>query len=133
MIHSKLIYYLDDDYEDLRFFKQVAESLGHRVLLFLNGHEMIEKLRKAEPDIVFLDVHMPILNGVEILNVIKDSKEWSHIPVVMISGIYPRKLVSNFVKAGANYLMKRPLESEFKTALRAVLEIDLHRGTAMTG
>jgi len=120
---SQTIFYLDDDLEDLDFFKEVAESLGHTVQVFLDGSKMLFILENSEdkPDVIFLDVHMPILNGEEILNVIKRSDNLKEIPIVMVSGAYPRKMVRNFMELGVNYLMKKPHISDYKTAVEAVL------------
>ena len=123
---EKLIYYLDDDIDDLHVFKEVAENLGHQVSIFINGHEMLLTLRKKKPlpDIIFLDIHMPVFNGEEILHVLKKSDEWKHIPIVMISGAYPKKLVRHYLDAGANYLMKKPTFVDLKTSLEQILVID---------
>jgi CheY-like chemotaxis protein len=123
---SQLIYYLDDDTDDLYFFKDVAESLGHNVSIFISGNIMLKALGKPEqvPDIIFLDIHMPVFNGEEILEVIKKSDSWKHIPVVMISGAYPKKLVRTYLEAGANYLMKKPMATDWKHSLEHVLNID---------
>lgn len=122
----QLIYYLDDDIDDLYLFKEVAESLGHKVQIFINGNVMLHTLDKKNtlPDIIFLDIHMPVFNGEEILNVIKKAPAWKQIPVVMISAAYPKKLVKSYLEAGANYLMKKPVATEWKTALAKILEID---------
>ncbi len=126
MKKNKLLYYLDDDKDDLDFFKDAAERVGYKVLLFDSGHELLGSLRleREQPDAIFLDVHMPILNGQEILNVIKNS-EWGEIPVVMISGAYPKKLAKQFMETGASYLMKKrtslpDLESAITEALQTV-------------
>ena len=127
MKSSKLIYYLDDDIDDLYFFKDVAEGLGHQVTIFVNGTEMLRALRnnwQDQPQIIFLDIHMPVFNGEEILQIIKKTEEWKHIPVVMISGAYPKKLVRQYLEAGANYLMKKPGYSDWKENLEEVLNID---------
>lgn len=120
------IFYLDDDIDDLYFFKDAAESLGHNVSIYINGNEMLKALgKKGEgPNIIFLDIHMPVLNGEEILHVIKKSEEWKDIPIVMISGAYPKKLVRHYLEAGANYLMKKPPVNDLKNALEQVLTID---------
>ena len=122
---SKSIFYRDDDIDDLYFFKEVAEGLGHDVSIYINGHEMLRALdKKPQPDIIFLDIHMPVLNGEEILNVLKKSDDYKHIPIVMISGAYPKKLVRHYLEAGANYLMKKPSFVDLKTSLEEVLKID---------
>ncbi len=124
---SQLIYYLDDDIDDLYFFKEVADNLGHNVSIFVNGTEMLRALGSSQqlPDIIFLDIRMPVFNGEEILNVIKKSEEWRHIPVVMISGAYPKSLVKHYLESGANYLMKKPMDiADLKPSLEHVLNID---------
>ncbi len=132
MKESQTIYYLDDDLDDLEFFKEVVESLGHTVKVFLDGSKMLFILENIDekPDVIFLDVHMPILNGEEILNVIKRSDNLKNIPIVMVSGAYPRKMVKNFMELGVNYLMKKPQANDYKTAVEEVLVNYLHNDQA---
>ncbi|WP_298224001.1 response regulator [Flavobacterium sp.] len=119
------IFYLDDDTDDLYFFKEIAESLGHEVSIFVNGTEMLRSLKKKLPDIIFLDIYMPVFDGDEILDIIKKSDEWKHIPVVMISGIYPKSNSSKYFSSGANYLMRKPVNfTELKSSLEEILKID---------
>ena len=122
----KLLYYLDDDSDDLEFFKEAADNSGHHTMLFHNGHEMLLVLRTVtkKPDIIFLDIHMPILNGMEMLDVLKKSDEWKDIPVVMLSGAYPKKLVRHFLDVGANYLMKK--SPDLKNMLDEAIEATLN-------
>lgn len=123
---SQTIYYLDDDTDDLFFFKEVAESLGHEVTLYVNGHEMLRTLSKGKhPDIIFLDIRMPVYDGEQILDIIKKSEHSKQIPVVMISGAYPKSAVRKYLDSGANYLMKKPIDiNDLRTSLEQVLRID---------
>lgn len=126
MKESKLIYYLDDDIDDLQFFRDVTENMGHRVSLFTTGNEMLYALKHdwEKPDLIFLDVHMPILNGEEMLNIIKKSEDYKHIPTIMISGVYPKKLVRQYQESGADFLMKKCGHDDFKIALEHIFEMD---------
>ena len=123
---SKLIYYLDDDNDDLNFFKEIAHDLGHEVATFTYGQEMLYALHHeaVKPDIIFLDIHMPILNGEEILNVIRKDHDFKYIPIVMISGAYPKKLVRSFLDAGANHMMKKTGFTDLRISLDHILKID---------
>lgn len=122
---SKIIFYLDDDSDDLYFFKNAAGSLGHQVVTFYKAETMLKKLRTQHklPEIIFIDVHMPILNGEEILTHLKTASNFKHIPVVMISGAYPKKLVRQLLTFGADYLMKKTASTDLKPALENVLNI----------
>lgn len=122
---SQKIFYLDDDLDDLYLFKEAAESLGHLVTIFVNGNELLRTLNQELPDIIFLDIRMPVFNGDEILHIIKKNPLLADIPVVMISGFSPKSLVRTYLEAGANYLMKKPdANSDYRTVLDHVLKID---------
>ena len=124
MTKSKTIFYLDDDSDDRYFFKNAAGSLGHKVMVFHNGDDLLKALResKKKPDLLFLDVHMPVLNGEEMLNLLKKSDAYKHIPIVMISGAYPKKLVRHLLDAGAEHLMKKTPVNELRAAIAEVIE-----------
>ncbi|WP_309641806.1 response regulator [Flavobacterium sp.] len=123
---SKLLFYLDDDIDDLNYFKHITSGLGHRTEIFMNGNELIYALKHEveKPDIIFLDVHMPILNGEEILNILKKSEDYKGIPTIMISGAFPKKLARDYQKIGADYLMKKAVGDDLKASLGHVLQLN---------
>jgi CheY-like chemotaxis protein len=120
MKKAKSIYYLDDDFDDLGFFKEITEELGHTVNVFSDGRKMLLVLdiQAEKPDVIFLDIHMPVLNGEEILEIIKKSDDLKHIPVVMISGAYPKKLVKRCADLGVTCLLKSIIFKNLKRILK---------------
>lgn len=56
-----------DDEPDLRdYFRRILPLLGHQVVaLATNGHELVERCRQTQPDLVITDIHMPELDGIE--------------------------------------------------------------------
>lgn len=135
MAHNQKIFYLDDDLDDLYLFKEAAEMLGNTVTIFVNGTEMLRALSQASalPDIIFLDIRMPVFNGEEILHIIKKNPMLADIPVVMISGYNPKAVVQTYLEAGANYLMKKPGGmADLKSSLEQVLSIDWKTFQAFT-
>lgn len=125
---SQIIFYLDDDLDDLLVFKEIAEGLGHFVSTFIDGHIMLNELyyKDTKPDVIFLDIHMPILKGQEILNILKTNGIWKHIPVVMVSGAYPKKLARHFIEIGASYLLKRPHLNDYRNEIEQILKMELY-------
>ena len=125
MKKRKTIYYLDDDQDDLGFFKEITEELGHTVKLFSDGRKMllVLEIQAEKPDVIFLDIHMPVLNGEEILNIIKKSENIKDIPVVMVSGAYPKKLLQYCSDLGVSCLVKRHNFQEFKLNIEEIMKV----------
>jgi len=126
---SLSIFYLNNSHDDLAGFKDVAEELGNKVSVFKGGYEMLQALRNqtAIPDMIFWYTHMPIVNGEEVLEVLKKSREWKNIPVVIVSGAFPKKLVRHFFQMGANYLMKKHHNPNYKSDIAQALQVSLHK------
>lgn len=124
MKKTKTIFYLDDDFDDLGLFKEIAEELGHNVKVFSSGRKMLIflEIQANKPDFIFLDIHMPVLNGEEILEIIKKSDDLKDIPVVMVSGAYPKKLLQHCAELGVKCLVKRHNFQEFKMNIADVLK-----------
>lgn len=132
MKNVQTLFYLDDDDDDMEFFKEISESLGYNVRGFSEGRIMLFALETEikKPDIIFLDVHMPILNGQEILQIIKKNDKLKKIPIVMVSGAYPKKLVRHFTDLGVNYLMKKHHVRDYKEALKEILDAHFENSKA---
>jgi len=125
MKEFKNIYYLDIENEDLHFFKHVIEGLGHKIFIYRDGHKMMQDLVKSEtnPDILFLSNNMPILNGKELTAILKNSVRWNDIPIVIISGAFPKKLIRQHMKSGVKLIMKRTRPIDYSTTFKEVLEM----------
>ena len=128
------IYYLNNDYDDLGSFQHVAEKLGNTVSVFRTGNEMLQALRNRDklPNVIFLDTHMPIINGVELMDLLKKSREWKNIPLVIVSGAFPKKLARHFMEMGASYLMKKHHNINYTADIEQVLSINLHNVQAVS-
>ena len=87
---SKHILLIDDDQDDAELFSDAVEELGMDVVIdhFVDGNEGIAKLRRdaiRRPDIVFLDINMPHINGWDCLRELKTIAQLNKIPIVMYS------------------------------------------------
>jgi DNA-binding NarL/FixJ family response regulator len=86
-----------------------------------DGRQAVELARKFLPDVIFCDVTMPLLNGIETTRHIREFSR--DIKVIMISVHYDQAMVSEALRAGANgYLLKTSAAVELQLALRAARE-----------
>jgi CheY-like chemotaxis protein len=103
----------EDDKDDQEFFMDAldAANIPSEVTTVENGEELLSTLRDPDepnPDIVFIDINMPVKGGKEALAEIKSDKELKDIPAVMLStSSHPRDIEETFNK-GANLYVQKP-------------------------
>jgi CheY-like chemotaxis protein len=127
MLNSLLVFYIDDDPDDLEFFKESVTSLGHEVATFSDRLTFIQALRNAKqkPDFVFLDVHMPKVNSATLIDEIKESLGYNPSPIILFSGSSAEAPdAKQYMAAGANYLVQKPRSfQEYQTSIKAVFNM----------
>lgn len=75
-----------DDEPDVRdFLATCLEDAGFRVRTAFDGADALEKIIKNIPDLITLDLVMPRVSGIELMRKLRTNKEWSKIPVVIIT------------------------------------------------
>ncbi|GGW46224.1 response regulator [Arenibacter certesii] len=104
----------DDDPDDCMFFREalVELSLSAQLTFVNDGEKLIDLLINGTtdlPDILFLDLNMPIKNGVECLTEIKSIEKLKRIPVVIISTSYDSTSADELYRLGAAYYIQKPI------------------------
>lgn len=79
---------IDDDPDFSCLIAACFSRQGYNVLLSDNGNEGLALAAKHKPDIIFLDVMMPQMNGIEVLKELQVGDETSDIPVIIMTGTY---------------------------------------------
>ncbi|SEM04355.1 response regulator [Halomonas caseinilytica] len=121
--------------EDNPVNQQVATAmlnkLGCRVGLASSGHEALERLETERFDLVFMDVQMPDMDGLEVTRQIRERGGWmAEVPIVAMTAGGPGGDQARCLAAGMNGYLVKPL---FQDALQAMLRRHLHRGTDEVG
>jgi len=101
---------IDDEAEIRRSVRMILEYEGYEVLEASSGPEGVTMAERESPDLVFLDVKMPGMDGLEALQRIKAANET--VPVVIISGHGTVSTAVEATKAGAFDFIEKPLASE---------------------
>jgi len=102
-----------DDYPTIRkTVRELAEGLGLTCREAENGLEAQARLRESRPDLVLSDLVMPEMDGFELVEAIKNSPEWRHIPVVVISTHADARYIFKALKLGADDYLTKPATRE---------------------
>src|SRR5579864_6985555 len=86
----------------------VFEEKGIRVVAVGNGEAACRKVPEVRPDIVLADVFMPVRNGYEVCEFVKQSSEFAHIPVILLVGAFDPLDEKEAHRVGANGVLKKP-------------------------
>jgi len=76
----------------------------------INGQDALDKLPDSNPDVILLDLRMPVLNGLDTLKILKEDNELSKIPVIVITANSEEK--HNALKLGTDDFLAKPVDTE---------------------
>lgn len=77
-----------------------------------NGLEGLEMVRQERPDLIVLDITMPVMNGIEMLGKLKEDTNFKKIPVIMLTAESGKDNVMQIVKMGVNDYIVKPFKGE---------------------
>ena len=122
------IFIIDDDVDDQELFVSALENIDKSLecKVAVNGHDALGKLnaKLVSPNIIFLDLNMPMMNGIQFLQKIKKEDDYKHIPVIIFTTSSNPRTVSEVKQLGAKELVTKPNSFvELISLLRKVLEI----------
>ena len=117
---------IDDDEDDHEIFITATQEISAEINCssLFNALEALEKLqtRQLMPDLIFLDLNMPVMSGQQFLSAIKSDENLKSIPVVIFSTSSELKTVERLKKMGASDFITKPgLYNELVTILRPIL------------
>jgi CheY-like chemotaxis protein len=124
-MEQKIILLADDDRDDIEMFCEALEEIDNTVTCYwtINGEELLNKIHELndKPNLIFLDVNMPIMDGWDCLKTLKANKRYSDIPVIMISTSSHKEDMDAAISLGALcYFVKPNTYNELKSILEVV-------------
>lgn len=123
----KKVLLLDDDQDDCSFFAEEFLNIDPSIkITCINGPKQLFSLAlELRPDIVFLDIDMPDLNGFQCLAELKKHEALRKIPVVIYSSSFHPKAIEKAYLYGANlYLTKPSSLGEIRASIISILELN---------
>jgi len=103
---------IDDDASMQTLYLRIFELEGFTTEVATGGAEGLEKAAASpQPDVILLDMMMPIVNGLEVLEKLKKNDATSHIPVIVMSNYSELNITTRATQLGARaYLVKSDIE-----------------------
>jgi signal transduction histidine kinase/CheY-like chemotaxis protein/HPt (histidine-containing phosphotransfer) domain-containing protein len=141
---------VDDDIFNHKILTLLLELHGHKVLVANNGEVALQKLTDHNFDIIFMDMQMPVLDGLQTTEIIRDCEkngiqskifeEWtgkrtdklqhSHIPIIALTGNLDEESRSKCQQAGMDCFLAKPFTRE--SVNRILLEVTSSSGNSLS-
>jgi signal transduction histidine kinase len=109
----------EDESINRMYLKNILNKAGHHVLEVCNGEEALAKTLAENPDFIFMDIGMPVMNGIEATKCIRKTDGFSTIPIIALTAHTHKEDIEKFLNSGLNEVLKKPFkENEIHSIIK---------------
>lgn len=120
--HKILI--VDDEETNLKLMSTILKSQDYTIEMARNGEEALVKTKEFAPDLIFLDIMMPGMDGFEVCRKLRQDPSSEQIPVVMVTALTDRESRIKSLEAGANDFISKPIDiTEIKVRAENLVKV----------
>ncbi len=122
--NARTILVVDDSKSNQMLLQAYLEDDGFQVELAANGLEAVERVRLKRPDVILMEINMPVMDGYEAARHIKDDIGDSFLPILFLTGQTDEKALARCVRSGGDDFLNKPVQRIIlKAKLDALLRI----------
>jgi CheY-like chemotaxis protein len=107
---DKDVLIVEDEESLCELLLDVLETEGHRARTAGNGLEALRKIEERRPQLILLDMMMPVMDGWQFIERLRASDQWSSIPVVVMTAVYDMSSLES--RTGAKAILTKPFDIE---------------------
>ncbi|KKR44333.1 MAG: Response regulator [Candidatus Moranbacteria bacterium GW2011_GWC1_45_18] len=106
-MNKKKIIIVEDDNFVAEVYSTKLLEMGHEVRIAQNGEEGLKMVGEEKPDLILLDIIMPVMGGIEMLSALREKEDWKQIPVILLTNVGEKESVQKVRSLGVqDYLIK---------------------------
>jgi DNA-binding response OmpR family regulator len=133
MAQQSTILIVDDEPFNVDLLEQQLEEFGYATVSASNGQEALDKVAAAAPDLILLDVMMPVMDGFTVCRILKENDETRLIPIVIMTALGNVEDRIRGIEAGADDFLTKPVDerellARIQTTLRLKHTVDRKLG-----
>jgi signal transduction histidine kinase/HPt (histidine-containing phosphotransfer) domain-containing protein len=115
---------IDDEADNFDVIETILGDRDYQLHYAASGQDAIAYLDTFQPDLILLDVMMPVMDGIEVCERIKALPEWQAVPIIMVTALNSKEDLARCMNAGADDFISKPLNSlEFRARVSSMLRI----------
>lgn len=99
-----------EDYADIRLMmKMLVRGYGYEVIEAADGYEAVQKTRQHHPDLILMDLSMPVMNGLTATEIIRTFDGMAELPIIAVTA-YGDAYYTKAINAGCSDVLTKPLD-----------------------
>jgi len=99
----------DDDLPSRELMRELLEASGHLIVEAVNGRDALDLIRQNQPELVFLDLQMPVLDGFSVLRELRNDVRFRRLPVIAVTASAMRGDRERAIAAGFDSYIAKPI------------------------
>jgi DNA-binding response OmpR family regulator len=107
----KKILIVDDDPSIIVALQFLMEQNGYQTLVAFSGEEAMETITEYRPDLILLDIMLPVVDGFEVCQRVRENPEWSNIRIVLVTALGSDVNVTKGLSLGADAYIIKPFSN----------------------
>jgi CheY-like chemotaxis protein len=114
---------VEDELAYLKLLNSQLTNKGYTVIEAINGKNGLEKAKSENPDLILLDIRMPVMDGMAMLNLLRKEEKGKKTKVIMLTNLEPNdEIISEMVTEQPSYYFVKS-DIQFNTLLKKIEEL----------
>lgn len=119
----KKILIVEDELAYLKLLNSQLTQKGYKVIEAINGQKGLEKVKSENPDLILLDIRMPVMDGMAMLNLLRKEEKGKDTKVILLTNLEPDdKIITEVVKDQPSYYFLKS-DIQFNDLLDKIKEL----------
>lgn len=106
---SPLVLYIEDDKDNMKLVRRVLNAAGIQLLEATTAAEGIAMAEEYQPDIILMDINMPVMDGLEATRILRSKPQFERTPIIALTANVMRDVLDRALDAGCNGCIGKPI------------------------
>ena len=102
---------VEDEPKNMRLVKMALRGKGYSLLEATDGEEALNVAMREQPDLIIMDVRLPKVNGLEVTRKLRETPEFSHVPIIGLTAYAMKGDKERALEAGCDEYLSKPINT----------------------
>ena len=107
---EKVILIVEDDPKSIKLFRDLLQATGYAILEATDGKKAVELAREKKPNLILMDIQMPVMDGIEATKILKADAETKNIPIIALTSYAMKEDEEKIREVGCDGYITKPID-----------------------